>query len=238
MVSTLRKVLPKPIYRTLRNFVNPPKASLRSLKYHDTFIILQVHRNKNGQLGPTDALEWLQQACHHFHTTSPQILRCEMHHYTYPNMDIKVHINIRFDSWHSAETFTFQGVSLYHWLMEVETTTSCWTCELYQQGIGLLAGFDRGGSGRNVMVAAEDALVKPSGRNSSSADRRSKSLKTKERAEASPSADSPKAQEESVDSGSIPLRKCNPRLDAIAEEQEEIELEEMSEVRRGKQRER
>ncbi|KAI4256127.1 MAG: hypothetical protein LQ352_002234 [Teloschistes flavicans] len=188
MVSTLRKVLPKPIYRTLRNFVNPPKASLRSLKYHDTFIILQVHRNESGQLGPTDALEWLQQACHHFHTTSPQILRCEMHHYTYPNMDIKVHI--------------------------------------------------KGGSGRNVMVAAEDALVKPNGRNGSSADRRSKSLKAKERAEASSSADSPKAQEESVDSGSIPLkRKSNPRLNAIAEEQEEIELEEMSEVRRGKQRE-
>lgn len=122
--------------------------------------------------------------------------------------------------------------------MEVETTTSCWTCELYQQGIGLLAGFDRGGSGRNVMVAAEDALVKPNGRNGSSADRRSKSLKAKERAEASSSADSPKAQEESVDSGSIPLkRKSNPRLNAIAEEQEEIELEEMSEVRRGKQRE-
>ncbi|KAL9576740.1 MAG: hypothetical protein Q9212_006853 [Teloschistes hypoglaucus] len=244
MVSTLRRFLPKPIYRILRNFVNPPKPIDRSLTYFDLFIILDVRRNTNVKMGHLDALEWLKQANRSFHDTCPQILRCEMHSYTYSDTNIKVHINIRFDSQHSYENFTYQGVALERWILDVEDTTDWWIVDLYQQRIDLLAGFDRGGSGRNLMVPADEPKVKPIARTSSSAIRHESSEK-KESAEASSSAGPSKSSAgpskikvESVGSGSIPFRrKSNARLDPIAEEGEEIELKEMSDVQKGKLRE-
>ncbi|KAL8687057.1 MAG: hypothetical protein Q9218_006666 [Villophora microphyllina] len=208
MVSTLRKVLPKPVYRKLRSFVNPPTAVPTSLTYSDTIIVLCIPRNHDRQTGPEDALGWLREAVRSFQATSPQILRCEMHYYAYPDEDIKVHIN---------------------WLIEVETTTSCWTCELYQQDIALAASFDRGGAGRNVMVTKEDAFVKPNVRNSMSAER---PKGKKDRAEASSGAEM--RMEGAASSSSVVEGKGKERLDTIAEE-ENIELEDMSEVRRGKQ---
>ncbi|KAI4108709.1 MAG: hypothetical protein L6R37_000873 [Teloschistes peruensis] len=187
MSSTLRRVLPKPIYRMLKNFVNPPKAIDRSLNYFDLAITLDVRRDTNVKMGHLDALEWLKQANRAFHDTSPQVLRCEMHDYTYSDTNIKVHINIRFDSQRSYENFTCQGVSLDKWILDMESTTEWWTIDLYQRGINLLAGFDRGGSGRSLMVPADEPKVRPIARTNSSAVRH-ESSKKKESAEASSSA--------------------------------------------------
>lgn len=76
----------------LKNFVNPPKAIDRSLNYFDLAITLDVRRDTNVKMGHLDALEWLKQANRAFHDTSPQVLRCEMHDYTYSDTNIKVHI--------------------------------------------------------------------------------------------------------------------------------------------------
>ncbi|KAL9579034.1 MAG: hypothetical protein Q9203_006871 [Teloschistes exilis] len=230
-----------PAHNGLYTTQNPAKANLPSLNYFDLAIILDVRRDTNVKMGHLDALEWLKQANRAFHDTSPQILRCEMHDYTYSDTNIKVHINIRFDSQRSYENFTYQGVSLDKWILDMESTTEWWTIDLYQRGINLLAGFDRGGSGRSLMAPADEPKVKPNVRTNSSAIRH-ESSKKKESAEASSSAGpsqsnagSSKIKEESVVSGSIPLRrKNNPRLDPIAEEGEEIEMEEMLEVRWGK----
>lgn len=166
--------------------------------------------------------------------------------------------SIRFDSQHSYEKFTYQGVALDKWMLDMEGTADWWTIELYQRRPNFLAGFDRGGPGRNLMVPADDAKVKPIVRTNSSAIRR-ESSKRKERAEASSSAGPSKSftgpsksiagpskssagpskvKKAIVGSGSVPLRrKSKPRLDPIVEEGEEIEMVELSAVQKGKRRE-
>lgn len=94
----------------------------------------------------------------------------------------------------------------------------CWTCLLHQQGIHLVAGFDRAGSGRTVLVSNE-----PNG--------------PKQKVPNVPNTDKPEPHNEETEEESTTEAQTIKRIiEGFDARGGDIELQTMSEVRKGKQR--
>ncbi|KAL8702604.1 MAG: hypothetical protein Q9201_004236 [Fulgogasparrea decipioides] len=149
-MSFLNQVLPNPVIRYLRDTIGVPEPRDKSLDYVDTLVVLQVPRKEFGRFGFDLSLQYLKELVRSLYDNCEAILRCEMYRYGWVNEDYVVHLNIRFDSESSAQNLTLDDIPLQTWLEHGELR-GWWKCALYQQGYELVAGFDRGRSGRTVL---------------------------------------------------------------------------------------
>lgn len=136
-----------------------------------------------------------------------------------------------------------EGLDFQVWLMLGEDR-GAWTCCLYQHGFTLMAGFDRGRSGRTILTtdgrleanksaptSRPNPTRKPAATNKST---------TSSKVETQMPAIKPEAGYEDIELQD--MSKAHGSSETPAAEEgagyEDIEMKEMSEVRRGKQRER
>ncbi|KAL9000369.1 MAG: hypothetical protein Q9188_005678 [Gyalolechia gomerana] len=227
-MGMLSRILPAPVFRFLKKTINPPKAPQdKSKQYTDLLVILEISRDVMDS-----SLELLRSLVRSFHDSLPDMIRCEMHAHLIEGQDCTVHLLLRFTNRESARNFVVDEVDFQFWLALGEDK-GYWTCCMYQMGFTLVAGFDRGRSGRKILsshprVKARKTTPapKPTPTRKSATTSKQKG-KGKEMAKKSETPlIKPEAGYEDIEMQEIPAAE------------EEVSHEEMSEVRRGKQRER
>ncbi|KAL9600320.1 MAG: hypothetical protein Q9219_003270 [cf. Caloplaca sp. 3 TL-2023] len=213
----LSKTLPAPVYRSFKKFVNPPKPPQdKSKEYSDLYVRLEIPR---GVL--ESSLEQLQDLVRSFHEEVPEIIR------------------VRFNNKDSARGLMVHGMTFQEWLELMEETGS-WDCRLYQHNLTLVAGFDRGRSGRTVLDPQQ--LTEP---NQSTRSRRPRPTRIPSKAK-KPTTIAKREEETSRVPGLKPSAGHEDiQMDNLPEgrgehqglvEYDGTEVEQMSEVRRGKQK--
>ncbi|KAL8789190.1 MAG: hypothetical protein Q9213_001297 [Squamulea squamosa] len=183
-MGALSKMLPNPAFKYLQKVINPPKPRQdKILQYSDTLVILKLHQD-SAEL----ALKLLEDVVSSVYDTCPGILRCEMHAYISKHAKFKVHITLRFSNNFNATNLQVDGLSFKDWLEHTEAK-GLWTCVLrlwlwnavdpeafiakllfdltrkpdympprYHEAIRLVAGFDRGRSGRTILSLNEPTV--------------------------------------------------------------------------------
>ncbi|KAL8988267.1 MAG: hypothetical protein Q9177_002631 [Variospora cf. flavescens] len=146
----LSEILPRPVYRWLQKTVgvaNPPKAKQED--YLDLFVLLRVSRNVLPQ-----SLHHLKQLVGSFHDNNPPILRCEVHCMDHDEHACVVNMLLRFGDRALAPSLTVDGTTFQDWLVKGEEG-GFWECGVYEHDIDLITGYDRGGSGRTILLSNE-----------------------------------------------------------------------------------
>ncbi|KAL8726207.1 MAG: hypothetical protein Q9181_006146 [Wetmoreana brouardii] len=247
-MGLLNNVLPKPVVRYLQETIGVPEPRDKSLDYVNTLVVLQVPRKGYSGVGFDLSFQYLKELVRSLYDNCEAILRCEMYRYGWMNEDYVVHLNIRFDSESSAQNLTLDEIPLQTWLEHGELR-GWWKCALYQQGYELVAGFDRGRSGRIVLEPdtrpwvlerkkepySEDPLRKIEAALKAEYEenerralaRAQKRGQTTGRSEATAGPSKAKDMPEAAGSSGATYPKAG---------EDAVELETMSEVRKGKQR--
>ncbi|KAI4090113.1 MAG: hypothetical protein LQ339_008426 [Xanthoria mediterranea] len=152
-MGILSTILPNHALKHLQRAIQPPKPQQEELlHYSDTLIILKVPQDDSEcAFGVLNTLvSSVQDSC-------PDILRCEMYGYISKHADVEIHLTLRFSSNLSAVNFQVDGLFLKDWLERWEGK-GFWTCDLYHEAIKMVAGFDRGKSGRTILDPDEPTI--------------------------------------------------------------------------------
>ncbi|KAL8942528.1 MAG: hypothetical protein Q9211_001353 [Gyalolechia sp. 1 TL-2023] len=233
-MGMLSRVLPAPVFRFLKKAINPPKAPEdKSKQYTDLLVMLEISRD-----AMDSSLQLLRSLVRSFHDSLPDMIRCEMHAHLIEGQDCTVHLLIRFTNKDSARNFVVDEKDFQNWLAQGEDK-GYWTCCMYQVGFALVAGFDRGRSGRTILSSHPRAKA----RKTTPAPR-----PTPTRKSAMASIPTAISQQEGKGTGTAKQSETpsiEPEvgyedigMQEIPAAKEEVSHEEMSEVRRGKRRER
>ncbi|KAI4246437.1 MAG: hypothetical protein L6R42_009905 [Xanthoria sp. 1 TBL-2021] len=182
-MGVLSKILPNPTFKYLQRAIDPPQPQPEKLlHYSDTLVILKV---------PQDGSECAFQLLHDFvnsvHDSCPDILRAT-----------KMLDSLRFSSNLNAMYFQVDGLFFKDWLEQWEAK-GLWTCDLYHEAIKMVAGFDRGKSGRAILSPNKPTIN--SGQRSDGMEKTASESET-----------------------------------LVEHENEGVQMQEMSDVRRGKQK--
>ncbi|KAL8936263.1 MAG: hypothetical protein Q9216_005025 [Gyalolechia sp. 2 TL-2023] len=146
MMGMLFRVLPVPVFRFLKKTINPPKAPEDKYQnYTDLLVILEISRDVMDS-----SLQLLRSLVRSFNESLPGMIRCDMHAHLMEGQDCTVHLLLRFTNEDSARNFVVEEVDFQVWLTLGEEN-GYWTCCTYQMGFTLVAGFDRGRSGRTTL---------------------------------------------------------------------------------------
>ncbi|KAL8871162.1 MAG: hypothetical protein Q9174_002947 [Haloplaca sp. 1 TL-2023] len=245
-LATIKK-LGKATRHALKKIVNPVPPRLTS-KYYDMLAILSVDNSDGGKVLDI-AIQYLQGTVQSLLNKYPHALRCELSGFAEKQAEYRIHfhtervsIRIRFTNESFAQQLVVGGSSLKVWFENGELN-GLWTCLVLHGGVDLLAGYDRARLGGATLITSNPVItstsktpIKKSAREVSSA--------PVEHHDPWEGSSSQAIKQATGDLGSEDIKirdfgaeETEDVTGRLQEGDDSIELEEMSEVRRGKQRE-
>ncbi|KAL8917978.1 MAG: hypothetical protein Q9208_007642 [Pyrenodesmia sp. 3 TL-2023] len=226
-MTWLKKALPAAVYRYLQRQLGVPPHQDKSRDYTDVFAVLRISPEQ------PRALILVTNLVHSFHTNNPEILRCELHLRPHVEDYHVVNLSVRFTDNDSALGVKIDGMTLRDYVMRGQEQ-GLWEVETYEHGHMLLVGFDRGGSGQTRLLKPEErqklSTYEPKG---------AKGAK-KATVKQQPATYKPKGaprQPVTYEPRKLSKKKPVDVIEAGPSNYEELEMQEMSGVRRGKQKE-
>ncbi|KAL8748317.1 MAG: hypothetical protein Q9184_007402 [Pyrenodesmia sp. 2 TL-2023] len=229
-MAWLKRALPAAVYHYLQRQLRVPPHQDKSRDYTDVFAVLHISPQQ------PRALILVTNLVHSFHTNNPEILRCELHLRPHVGDYHMVNLSVRFTDNESALGVTIDGMTLRDYMMRGQEQ-GLWEVETYEHGHMLLVGFDRGGSGRTRLLKPEERQ-----KLSTYETKGVKGAKGAKKAtvKQQPAAYKPKgAPKQPVTYELKKLSKKKPvdSAEVGSSNHEDIEMQKMSDVRRGKQKE-
>ncbi|KAL8964401.1 MAG: hypothetical protein Q9183_004477 [Haloplaca sp. 2 TL-2023] len=204
-------------------------------------VIVRVDTSDGGKILEI-ANQFLQDFAKSLMNNYPHALRCEIQGFPKKSAEYRIHFQVRFTNESYAQQLVVGGSSLKGWFEDGELN-GLWTCLVLRGGVDLLAGYDRARPGGATLVTSNPVIASTSKTaiRKSAPGAPSAPVEHHDPWEGS-SSQAIKQATEDLGSEDIKVRDFGVEgtqelTGGLQETEDSIEMEEMSDVRRGKQRE-